>query len=232
VTDLISSILKVFHDQHLFEEGVELIGSWCFYLYQKHLGVEPFPLKTQDVDFLIPNPFRGKEHKGFISQLEALGFKKDFRSDGSLYLWNAELKIEFVTPEKSRGEQGALRIKKLGLSAIPLRFVSFLLDDTIVLMEQGISVLVPHPANFCLHKLLIADRRRNQDKREKDLHQAICASTAAKPNELVAKFQEMPLPWQKSVVRILDKTEDQLPLMKKQIKRLVRTLQDSLILKK
>ena len=65
----IASILKVFADNNLFDEGVELIGSWCFQLYQKHLGAKRFPLRTQDIDFLIPNPFRGRDHKDFIRQL-------------------------------------------------------------------------------------------------------------------------------------------------------------------
>ncbi|MBU4304379.1 MAG: nucleotidyltransferase domain-containing protein [Candidatus Omnitrophica bacterium] len=54
---LIESILKVFADNHLFDEGVELIGSWCFQLYQKHLDAKNFPLRTLDIDFLVPNPF-------------------------------------------------------------------------------------------------------------------------------------------------------------------------------
>lgn len=32
----IRGILAVFARNGLFDEGVELIGSWCFYLYQKH----------------------------------------------------------------------------------------------------------------------------------------------------------------------------------------------------
>ncbi len=74
MVDLIRRVLRVFADNHLFDEGVELIGSWCFQLYQKHLGAKEFPFRTQDIDFLIPNPFRGKEHAGFIRQLEGLGF--------------------------------------------------------------------------------------------------------------------------------------------------------------
>lgn len=59
--DLVGKILKVFADNSLFEEGVELIGSWCFQLYKKHLGAKEFPLRTQDIDFLVPNPYHGKD---------------------------------------------------------------------------------------------------------------------------------------------------------------------------
>jgi len=94
VVKLISEIFKVFERNKLFDEGIELIGSWCFWLYQRHLGAQSFPLRTQDIDFLIPNPFKGNEHTDFIRQLEALGFQRDFKGDGSLYLWNTDLKIE------------------------------------------------------------------------------------------------------------------------------------------
>lgn len=81
MVERIERILKVFADNHLFDEGVELIGSWCFQLYQKHLGAKSFPLRTQDIDFLIPNPFYGREHTDFIQQLEDLGFNIDFKGE-------------------------------------------------------------------------------------------------------------------------------------------------------
>lgn len=70
--DLVGKILRVFADNDLFEEGVELIGSWCFQLYKERLGAKDFPLRTQDIDFLVPNPFYGKAHEDFIKQIEAL----------------------------------------------------------------------------------------------------------------------------------------------------------------
>lgn len=77
MVEAIRKIFKVFADNNLFEEGVELIGSWCFKLYQNYLGVKKFPLSSLDVDFLIPVPFHGKEHLGFIKQLEDLYNKGD-----------------------------------------------------------------------------------------------------------------------------------------------------------
>jgi hypothetical protein len=56
----------------IFNEGVQLIGSWCFNLYQKRLGVKEYPLRTLDVDFLLPVPYKGAKHADFIKDLEAL----------------------------------------------------------------------------------------------------------------------------------------------------------------
>lgn len=224
---LIEQILKVFAANHLFDEGVALIGSWCFQLYQKHLGAKSFPLRTQDIDFLIPNPFHGKEHADFIEQLEGLGFSRDFKRNGSLYLWNAELKIEFITPEKGRGVDSAIKIKKLGVNAIPLRFVSLLLDSPITVTEDGLKILIPNPANFCLHKLIIASRRRKIDKSLKDLQQAICTSVIVRPEEMRKLFNSLPKKWKQSVLRMLEKSRQELPLLSDGIEALSVTLQNA-----
>ena len=225
VLDLIDKILQVFKKHGLFDEGVELIGSWSFLFYQKHLGAPQFPLRTQDIDFLIPNPFKGKEHYGFIEELMVLGFQKGFRRDGSVYLYSAELLIEFITPEKGKGVEEAIPIKKLGLKAIPLRFVSLLLDNPRSIKENGMEVLVPNPLNFCLHKLIIASRRRKPEKAIKDLQQALYTSAIVDKRELVKLFESLPKPWQKSIVNVLNKSIDLLPLEIDYIEPLKITLQ-------
>jgi len=50
VEEPVRSILKILAKNDLFEEGVELVGSWCFYLYQRHLNVKKFPLRILDLD--------------------------------------------------------------------------------------------------------------------------------------------------------------------------------------
>ena len=223
---VIQEILKVFADNNLFDEGVELIGSWCFQLYQKHLGAKSFPLRTQDIDFLIPNPFRGQVHSDFIEQLKDLGFNVDFKQDGSLYLWNAELRIEFITPEKGRGVDSSIKIKKLGINAISLRFVVLLLDNPIAIVEGDIKILVPNPANFCLHKLIIASRRPRIEKSLKDLQQAICTSVIVNKKELLELFNSLPKKWKAAITRMLEKSQGELPLLGEEIERLARTLQN------
>jgi hypothetical protein len=227
MVSLIERILKVFAENGLFNEGIELIGSWCFHLYQKHLGVKSFPLRTQDIDFLIPNPFHGKEHADFIQQLENLGFNRDFKRDGSLYLWNAELKIEFITPEKGRGVDSSIRIKKLGINAISLRFVAFLLDDPITVIDNGVKILVPNPANFCLHKLIIASRRRKTGKSLKDLQQAISTSMIVNRQDMQKLFSPLPKSWKQAILKTLAKARQELPLLSEEVGGLNVTLQEA-----
>ncbi len=227
MVSLIERILKIFADNSLFNEGIELIGSWCFHLYQKHLGVKGFPLRTQDIDFLIPNPFHGKEHADFIQQLENLGFNRDFKRDGSLYLWNAELKIEFITPEKGRGVDSSIKIKKLGINAIPLRFVAFLLDNPITIINNGVKIRVPNPANFCLHKLIIASRRRKTDKSLKDLQQAISTSSIVNRQAMLKLFSPLPKGWRQAILKTLAKARQELPLLSEEVDNLNVTLQEA-----
>ena len=220
----IEKVLKVFADNDLFEEGVELIGSWSFYFYQKYLGVEFFPLRTQDVDFLIPNPFKGKSNHNFLNQLSELGFHHDFRSDGSVYFWNTELKVEFITENKGRGAEEAIHIQKLGINAIPLRFMGLLLEDSILIENSDIKVRIPHPKNFCLYKLIIADRRRAEEKRLKDLQQVICVFKILDKDEFVQAFKSLPKGWQSKILKTIKEHKEALPLYYEEFEELLFTL--------
>jgi hypothetical protein len=222
-------ILKIFYENNLFEEGVELIGSWCFQLYVRHLGAKPFPLRTQDIDFLIPYPFKGKDHKDLIKQLEKIGFEKDFTIEGHLFLWNSDLKIEFLVPQKGKGIQRAIKIKNLEITAIPLRFVSLLLDNPITVREGKIEIKLPNPANFCLHKLLIVSRRRKMEKGLKDLQQAICTFSVVEKKYLQKVFIGLPKRWRIAVLKVLEKAKKELPLFKENIEEFIFTLQNAKI---
>lgn len=222
---LILQIIEVFAKNNLFNEKVELIGSWCFNLYVKHLGAKPFPLKTQDIDFLIPNPFKGKEHKELVDDLQELGFNIEFNQSGSIYLWNTELKIEFLTPQKGKGDDNTIKIEKLGIYAIPLRFVTLLLEKPIIIKENNNNILLPNPNNFCLHKLIIASRRKNIDKSLKDIQQAICTSIITDPTELKILFLSLPKKWKQSIFKMLDKSKKLFPLLHDETDSLIITLQ-------
>lgn len=223
--DLIQKILKIFEENGLWGEGVELIGSWCFQLYQKHLGVKSFPLRTVDIDFLVPSPYKGKEKIDLIRLLEPLGFKLGFNSDGSVYLWGPELKIEFLTAERGRGQTKAKEIKNLAIKATPLRFVDMLFEDPIKVNEQGVEVLIPNPICFALHKLLISARRKNQEKKRKDLEQAIFTLESCDVGQVAGYYKGLPKPWRKTIQQTLEAAQRSLPLQEKFIAQLLITLQ-------
>jgi hypothetical protein len=226
VDKYLTDILRVFFNHNLFNEGVQLIGSWCFNLYQKHLGIKEYPLRTLDIDFLIPIPYRGVRHENFIKDLEEIDFRCNFNSDGSMFFWNSELKIEFIVPEKGRGDKRVVHIRELGLKAIPLRFVNLLLDNPIYVNENNMKILLPNPVNFCIHKLLIASRRKSLDKKLKDLEQALYASAGLNDNDIRKLFDSLPKNWKQNILRTLESAGTELPLLRKEAERLFLTLQN------
>jgi len=223
--EIIEEILKVFARDGLFEEGIELIGSWSFLIYQKYLGARSLPFVTHDVDFLIPNPFHGKEHPDFAQQLERLGFRHDFRRDGSVFYWKADFVIEFLTPEKGRGVEGPIDFKKLGLKAVPLRYLGLLLEGSIFVSVEGVKVRVPHPANYFFHKLIISARRKDMGKSKKDIEQAICTSVIVETADMVSRFKKFPKGWQADIIKVLVRAKKDLSLYVKEVERINFALQ-------
>ena len=223
---LVHHILRVFARHQLWDDGVELIGSWCFHLYQRHLGVKAYPLRTQDIDFLIPYPFRGKGRVDLVEELEALGFRHEFRPDGSLYLVNAELKIEFIIPERGRGMTKGAKIPALGITALPLRFVSLLLQHPISVRERGVKVTLPNPAVFCLHKLLISTRRKRPESRIKDVEQALHVAPIVRLADLKRIYLELPASWRRKILYALERVKRDSPLLTTESHKLLHTLQN------
>lgn len=131
-----------------------------------------------------------------------------------------------MTPEKGKGtDNKAIGIKKLGLSAIPLRFVSLLLEDPIRIAEGGIKITVPNPSNYCLHKMVIANRRRSEDKKLKDLEQAICTYEISDLKYMKKQFNKFPKKWKEAVFQVLETNKEKLPLFYEKIEEIIFTLQ-------
>lgn len=84
--------------------------------------------------------------------------------------------VDVLTTSRHAGDEETSRLKALNTDATPLRFLDFLLRDTIdavALHEDGILIRVPAPARFAVHKLMISRRRGPANpKRRKDIEQA------------------------------------------------------------
>jgi len=99
--ELFLRLLRLFDELGLWKDGVELVGSWSFLLYQRHLGVRPLPLRTQDIDFLLPWPYPQRPHLDLAGPLAELGFRSARNPDGSNYFIHPELKLEFLSRTRS-----------------------------------------------------------------------------------------------------------------------------------
>ena len=209
--DLFHTILKTFDELGLWKDGVELIGSWSFLLYQRHLGVRALPLRTQDVDFLLPWPYHGRM-VDLSKRLAELRFHSVTTNNGSMHFVHPELKLEFLTPEHGKGGQDFRLVKPLGIKAIPLRFLDMLLKDSILLGTGALKARVPNPMNFCLHKLLIGQRRPTAAKREKDIEQAIYVLGILEPADFAKAAADLPPKWRELIQKSLKSAWDSLPL--------------------
>ncbi|HOJ39685.1 MAG TPA: GSU2403 family nucleotidyltransferase fold protein [bacterium] len=155
-------VIKALNPDGFREESVELVGSWAFRLYQQHYGVSFFPLRTDDPDFAIFLPYKGKEIN--ISEfLKEIGFREGFNPDGSIYFYQPGLRIDFLVPEKGKEKKKPVKIQRLSLVAQPLRFLELLFyEPAAVKISKGVKIKIPSMSAFLIHKLIVFQRRQNK----------------------------------------------------------------------
>jgi len=77
--------------------------------------------------------------------------------------------------------------------------------------EGSVSVRIPNPLNFCLHKLIIAQRRGRPEKAHKDLEQAIHLLPILDPAEFRAEAAKLPKKWREMIRKSLAKARTLYP---------------------
>lgn len=229
LTEPMRSILRALTEEDLWESGLEIIGSWCFLLYQRHLPMDKYPLRTEDLDILVPLPYKGKPYD-IGNFLKGLGFRQDFHADGSMSFSGNMMKVEFLAPEKGAGRGPSRFIREIAVTPQLLRFVDILFSEPIVLsVARGIKAKVPSPAAFALHKFIIATRFKRRDKMEKDLRQAVLAakyvlSEKAEREKLARLWDTFPRGWKNRVRSALTTAQDLFPLEQGAIQSLQKVL--------
>ena len=147
------------------------IRSKTYYYHKSQLGMKLPSIRTRDIDFLVERPYKGKS-VDVEDLLKPLGFQIGFQPDGATYFTNGTFRVEFLTPEKGKGDETSAPIKALGIRAEPLRFTQMLMDASIKIKKKDFSFNVPNPYTLAFHKILIGARRKNPDKKKKDMMQA------------------------------------------------------------
>lgn len=96
-------------------------------------------------------------------------------------------RVEFLVPNRGSDDyQGDLtRMPALGgAAAQPLRFLDFLIRSpvrSVLLYGGGVSVTVPAPERYAVHKLIVATRRKDREKIAKDIGQSAFLIEAMAP---------------------------------------------------
>ena len=186
-----------------------LIGSWPVYFYRHYFKLASYrpSIRTRDMDFLVDlPPPRLAQPVDVPRELAAVDFVTGFRGEeGYMILQHPELLLEFLVPERGRGGNKAVDLPQLGVNAQPLRYLDMLVEETITIQQRGWQLRLPHPARFALHKLLVAGRRRDPAKADKDrneAHKVLAALDAAGQGTTVAAcLQRLPAKWCRAIAK-------------------------------
>lgn len=192
----------------VFRLGGTLVGTTAFVAYEGELGVRigfDEAAQTDDID---------------IASFERLSIVIDDRVDTPLgevfhdlkfdpvpsldrrHVWrwrqtDRQTMVEFLTPSFDDAE-GLRTLPSLGVSAQSLHHLNYLIAEPIqvpFLYRYGALIQVPRPERFAIHKLIVADRRRDgpdSAKAGKDRAQAdflIRALAEERPVELAEAYE-------------------------------------------
>jgi len=150
-------------------DHVILIGSWAEYLYEKCEVIEEFvsEIRTQDIDLLIKNINKPREHIDILSEFSERGYDVDVSGHDIYRLIKDDFEIEFLVPMKG-GSYTASDVPAFELKKVEaLNHVHMLLKDPIDVVYNGVELGIPNPYNYVLHKMVI-NLDRKADKRQKD----------------------------------------------------------------
>jgi hypothetical protein len=162
-------------------------GGWVPLLYYHYLLADKSkePIRTKDIDILVDVDLPLIGAKTVDQLLLEAGFKSTFKSldippvihyEGTVD--GHEVELEFLTDQKGAKEDTVIEVQK-GLHAEALRFISIpikhvielTIDDFQIGTEyRSLKVKVPSPEAFIFHKGLIFERRKDKQKKAKDLY--------------------------------------------------------------
>ena len=132
----------------------------------------------------------------------------DFHIKGYIKLIHPELIVEFLVPERGKGSGKPYPLPQLGINAQALRFLDFLLENSVKFKVGNLALNLPHPAAFALHKLIISSRRLRENKRLKEKDEAIRVLNSliekGEKEKIKRLFNSMPKRWRTKVIRSLE----------------------------
>ncbi|WP_406672758.1 GSU2403 family nucleotidyltransferase fold protein [Natronospira sp.] len=229
-------VLVAFAEAGIFRPSSEygvLVGTLAFHVYGNLLGVRwASPTRTQDIDIAgqsdiglaIPQPDEplpdvlARLEMGFVPvpPLNPKAPSTSFRVRGR------ELRVDLLTPEIGKAK-GVRRVPALKSRATALRFLDYLIEDTMPAVAIGRKQLalvnVPHPERFALHKLLVSENRPPAfaAKSEKDRVQALQLLAVLREEapdglaEAVSAIEQRGTSWRSRLVKALDKCAERHP---------------------
>lgn len=163
-------VLELFNELGL-TKYVLLIGSWAEYFYDEFFSREYYPdIATKDVDFLYRNLRLPDTKIPLISSLRNYGFIYDENPMTKVAKFYKEniMELEFLTRVVGL-DQMYYEIESIGITAEGIRELNLLHKYCIEIKRDNYSVVVPEPAAYVVHKILINEKRAKTGKSKKDL---------------------------------------------------------------
>lgn len=203
------SLLAALAKTGLFRLGGVLAGTNAFRNYEGELGLRltlDQAAMTNDIDIASFEKLSLALGETVMPSIETILNGFDFASvpsldAGKVWRWKqsrSETLVEFLTPSFTDKEE--LRsLSALGVSAQSLHFLNFLIAEPIqaaAVYRDGFLLRLPRPERYAIHKLIVADRRRegpNSVKSRKDLMQAeilIALLAEDRPADLEDAFED------------------------------------------
>jgi hypothetical protein len=170
------SLLNAMAQAGVFRLGGTVVGTHAFRLYEGELGVRlslDQAAQTGDIDIAsferlsLALSVDDAVEPGLVSVLADFAFDPVPGLDrGRVWRWRqtrGETLVEFLTPSFS-ADESLRRLPALGVEAQSLHYLNYLIAEPVhaaVVYRSGVLVQVPRPERYAIHKLIVADRRRD-----------------------------------------------------------------------
>jgi hypothetical protein len=175
-------ILEVIANAGLFKNGMTLVGTVAYQTYAcavgYHLGAAAYA--TNDIDLSVAEFVAADPQEDINSILKRAdpSFKPHWLAEDKLprIFKSKDFQVDVLT-RYGRGRKSPILYESLGCSAAALSFQEYPAEDTmeiVALYGTGVVVRVPTPLRYAVHKLIVAQQRKQSDlgKKQKDLRQA------------------------------------------------------------
>ena len=201
------SLMAALAGAGVFRLGGTVVGTHAFRLYEGELNLRydlTQAAQTDDLD--IASFERLSLALGDVTAPPVQQVLADFAfspapslEPGRAWRWRqtaGNALVEFLTP--AFGEEGLRDLPALGVQAQALNHLNYLIAEPVpaaIPYRSGVLVQIPRPERYAVHKLIVAERRRDGDrlKAQKDRAQAaflIEALARDRPDELLDALED------------------------------------------
>ncbi|RJQ51487.1 MAG: hypothetical protein C4526_09785 [Nitrospiraceae bacterium] len=185
-------LLQAFYSIGFFDESL-LIGSWVMPLYQEAFGIH-YVLRTMDIDFAVKFALSDRDRKIDLEKvITDIGYIPVVMQSGIRKFTRENFTVEFVAHRKGGRDDQIVSIRKWNITASPLPFVDLLLGFPFMADFGNFKVKAPLPEAFFVHKLITAQRRLGEGKKDKDLDQCSIIAKQIDPERLDTVVESLKL---------------------------------------